>query len=62
MYMIRKQAAIDMTYKPEEGIFIKERDIVDWLIANDYADEDDSSTSSSQQQYQAVKEKVRAAI
>ena len=62
MYMIQKQAAIDMTYKPEEGIFIKEQDIDDWLIANDYADEDDSSTSSSQQQYQAVKEKVRAAI
>jgi hypothetical protein len=48
MYMIRKQAAIDMTHKPEAGIFIKEQDIDDWLIANDYADEDDSSITSSQ--------------
>jgi hypothetical protein len=53
MYMIRKQAAIDMTHKPEEGIFIKEQDIDDWLIANDYADEDDISIASSQQQYQS---------
>ena len=54
MYMIRKQAAIDMTHKPEEGIFIKEQDIDDWLIvANDYADEDESSIASSQQQYQS---------
>ena len=62
MYMIRKQAAIDMTHKPEEGIFIKEQDIVSWVIANDDADEDDSSIIVAQQQYQAVQEKVRAAI
>ena len=34
----------------------------DWLIANDYSDQDVSSITSSQQQYQAVQEKVRAAI
>jgi hypothetical protein len=62
MYMIRKQAAIDMTHKPEEGIFIKEQNIDNWLIANDYADEDDSSIAAFQQQYQAVQKKVRAAI
>ena len=57
--MIRKQAAIDMTLKLDEGMFIKEQDIDDWLIANE---EDDSSIIASQQQYQAVQEKVRAAI
>ncbi len=42
MYTIRQQAAIDMTQRPEEGIFINEKDVDDWLlIANDYADEDD---------------------
>ena len=56
--MIRKKAAIDLTYKPEEGIFIKEQDIDDWLITNDYADEDDISIASAQQQHQAVQEKV----
>ena len=45
MYMIRKQKAIDMTYKPEEGKFIKEQEIDDWLIATDHADEDESSTT-----------------
>ena len=44
MHMIRQQAAIDLTYKPEEGIFIKEQDIDDWLIANH---EDDEATLSS---------------
>ena len=34
MYMIRQQAAIDLAHKSEEGIFIKEQDIDDWLIAN----------------------------
>ena len=62
MYMIRKQAAIDMTHKPEEGIFIKEQDIDGWVIANDDDDEDDSSIIAVQQQYQAVQEKIRAAI
>ena len=62
MHMIQKKAAIDLTYKPEEGIFIKEQDIDDWLIANDYADEDDISIASAQQQHQAVQEKVQAAI
>ena len=45
MYMIRQQAAIDMTQRPEEGIFINEKDVDDWLlIANDYADEDDDAS------------------
>jgi hypothetical protein len=34
MHMIRHQAAIDLTQKPEESIFMKEQDIDDWLIAN----------------------------
>ena len=34
MYMIRQQVAIDLAHKSEEGIFIKEQDIDDWLIAN----------------------------
>ena len=62
MYMIRKQSGVDMTLKPKEGIFIKEQDIDDWLITNDDDDEDDSSIIAAQQQYQAVQEKVRAAI
>ena len=62
MHMIRKQAAIDMTHKSEEGIFIKEQDIDNCLITKDYTDEDDNSITSSQQQYQSVQEKVRAAI
>ena len=63
MYMIRKRSsAVDMTLKPKEGIFIKEQDIDDWLITNDDDDEDDSSIIAAQQQYQAVQEKVRAAI
>jgi hypothetical protein len=51
-----------MTLKPKEGMFIKEQDIDDWLITNDDDDEDDSSIIAVQQQYQAVQEKIRAAI
>ena len=29
MHMIRKQAAIDMTHKPDDGLFITEQDIDD---------------------------------
>ena len=54
MYIIRKQSAIDMTLKPEEGRFIKEQDIDDWLIANDDDDEDDSFIIATQQQYLAI--------
>ena len=53
--MIRQQAAIDLTHKPEEGVFFKEQDIDDWLIANH---EDDEATLSSiiadQQKYEAT--------
>ena len=55
MYMIRQQAAIDLTHKPEEGIFIKEQDIDDWLIANHEDDEATlSSTIADQQKYEAT--------
>ena len=63
MYMIRQQAAIDLTHKPEEGIFIKEQDIDDWLIANH---EDDEATLSSiiadQQKYEATLKMVSESI
>ena len=55
MYMIRQQAAIDLTHKPEEGILIKEQDIDDWLIANHEDDEDDiERIIAEQQKYEAT--------
>ena len=32
MHMIRKQAAIDLTHIPDDGIYINEQIIDDWLI------------------------------
>ena len=60
MYMIRQQAAIDLTHKPEKGIFSTEQDIDNWLIANHQDDKDDSSIIAAQQKYQATLDMVRA--
>ena len=54
MYMIRQQAAIDLTLKPEEGIFIKEQDIDDWLIANHEDDGEKERIIAEQQKYEAT--------
>ena len=55
MYMNRQQSAIDLTHKPEEGIFIKEQDIDDYLIANRKDDEVPlSSIIADQQMYEAT--------
>ena len=60
--MIRQQAAIDLTHKPEDGTYITEQQIDDYLIANHKDDEDDSSIIAAQQkyQYQATLDMVRA--
>ena len=60
MYMIRQQAAIDITHQPEESIFITEQQINDWLITNHEDDEDNSSIIAAQQKYQATLEMVCA--
>jgi hypothetical protein len=63
MHMIRKQSAIDLTHRPEHGIYISEQDIDDWLIKNHQDDEKEVATNlAEQQKYQSVYEKVQAAI
>ena len=59
MYMIRQQAAIDLTHKPEDGTYITEQQIDDYLIANHKDDEDDSCVIAAQQKYQATLDMVR---
>ena len=58
--MIRQQAAIDLTHKPEDGTYITEQQIDDYLIANHKDDEDDSSIIAAQQKYQTTLGMVRA--
>jgi hypothetical protein len=58
--MIRQQAAIDLTHKPEDGTYITEQQIDDYLIANHKDDEDDSSIIAAQQKYQITLGMVRA--
>ena len=57
--MIRQQAAIDLTHKPEDGTYITEQQIDDYLIANHKDDEDDRSVIAAQQKYQATLDMVR---
>ena len=58
--MIRQQAAIDLTHKPEDGTYITEQQIDDYLIANHKDDKDDSSIIAAQQKYQTTLGMVRA--
>jgi hypothetical protein len=45
--------------KPEDGTYITEQQIDDYLIANHKDDEDDSSVIAAQQKYQATLDMVR---
>ena len=63
MHIIRKQAAIDLTHTPDDGIFILDQIIDDWLISNHEDDEAEvEANQAAQQKYQSVHEKVQAAI
>jgi hypothetical protein len=65
MHMIRKQAAIDITHIPDDGIFITEQDIDDWLISNHEDDEaggEDATKPTTDPETQSIDEKVQAAI
>jgi len=63
MHMIRKQAAIDLTKTPDEGIFITEQDIDDWLILNHEDDEEElAATARMLQKRKEVHDMVQAAI
>jgi hypothetical protein len=60
MHMIRQQAAIDLNHKLEDGAYITEQHIDNYLIANHKDDEDDSSVIAAQQKYQATLKMVCA--
>jgi hypothetical protein len=66
MHMIRKQAAIDLTHIPDDGIYINEHMIDDWLIQNHLSDEsaegEEDATKATDQEAQSVEEQVQAAI
>ena len=53
MYMIRQQAAIDLNHNPEDGAYITEQQIDDYLIADHKDDEaTKSSINSDKQKYE----------
>ena len=62
MHMIRQQAAIDLQHSAEDGAYITEQQIDNYLIANHEPDEgeEERTTLAARQKMDATMEKIRA--
>ena len=62
MHMIRQQAAIDLQHSTEDGAYITEQQIDDYLIANHEDEEGETErTLAAQHKYDATLKMVREA-
>ena len=61
MHLIRLQAAIDLQPLMEQGAYIMEQDINNYLIKNHKPEEEAEATLTAQQKRDATLEKVRKA-
>ena len=63
MYLIRQQAAIDLQHSPENGAYVTEQQIDNYLIANHEPDKDEMErTIAAQQKYEATLKMVREEV